>query len=291
MKVTVYLVTFNRKVLLERAILSVINQTYKNIELIVIDDNSQDGTKEYLESNYDEYNKLLDFKFYVNSENRGACFSRNRAIQAATCEFITGLDDDDEFISIHIDNLIKNYNARYSFVSSSSLENNGINTFIRNNNVGTIDLNLLLHFNAIGNQVLTKTQYLKNIGGFNERLPALQDYDTWVRLAARYGEGVKLKEASYICHTGHGNNRISNSNHKRLLALDLFIKSHKQKMTPSHFKSYFFLKKKIEWSELSLIELILNINKFNWRPAIALYINLNFPSLGRKWRAMKDTRI
>ncbi|MCV5275642.1 hypothetical protein OFC49_33450, partial [Escherichia coli] len=57
---------------------------------------------------------------------------------------------------------------------------------------GVINLNSLLTKNYIGNQVLTKTSYLRSLSGFDVGFPALQDYDMWVRLVERYGEAYKL---------------------------------------------------------------------------------------------------
>ena len=218
MKVSVYLVTFNRKKLLERAILSVVNQTYQNIELIVIDDNSQDGTKEYLESNYDEYNKSIDFKFYVNSKNRGACFSRNKAIKVASGEFITGLDDDDYFLPNRITKFVdawsgKRLNTICLFSDFMTKSHNG---FTKSRRKRTVSQSDLLYSNHIGNQVFTHTKNLIVIKGFDERMKAWQDLDCWYRLLGE-GEAERIKDITYVMDVSHAYERISLSRIEKII--------------------------------------------------------------------------
>src|SRR5690606_21493496 len=92
--VTVYIPTYNRLNLLRLAVVSVLNQDYENIELIVVDDGSSDGTVEFLSV---LSAKESGVRYLVNEKNAGACVSRNRAIEIARGEFVTGLDDDDYF--------------------------------------------------------------------------------------------------------------------------------------------------------------------------------------------------
>lgn len=87
--VTVYMPTYNRVDLLQRAVESVLSQDYKNIELIVVDDNSTDDTHKYLSKIVEEDSH---FRYFINEKNSGACISRNKAIFSTNGEFITGLD-------------------------------------------------------------------------------------------------------------------------------------------------------------------------------------------------------
>lgn len=282
--ISIYIPTHNRSVLLQRAINSVLKQSYKNIEIIVVDDGSSDDTQQVLTSYKKKHNNIIVLK---NELPKGACLSRNRAINIAKGEYITGLDDDDEFEFNHLENLMKNYDHKYSLVTSSLKENTGNGVFSRSEGSGIVSLNTLLHYNAIGNQVFTKTEYLKAIDGFDEQLPALQDYDTWVRLIKHYGDGLKLEQATYIWHTGHEQQRISNSNTKRILAFDIFMDKHKVLMSKSHFESMFILEKKIYNQSFTLIELLKNINIYNFKSALSLYLNLNFSYVGKIWRSFK----
>ncbi|MCM0837881.1 glycosyltransferase [Klebsiella pneumoniae] len=90
--VTVYITTCNRLELLKRCLNSIKEQTIRDIEIIVVDDNSNDDTALFMKS---ECEKDTRIKYLRNDINRGACYSRNKAISVASSEYITGCDDDD----------------------------------------------------------------------------------------------------------------------------------------------------------------------------------------------------
>ncbi|HAY4006682.1 TPA: glycosyltransferase family 2 protein, partial [Escherichia coli] len=98
--VSVYIPTHNRVDMLERAIMSVLKQSYPNIEIIVSDDGSQDNTKKIVTSYMQQYSNI---KYVFSSEAKGACHARNLAIAKASGTYITGLDDDDEFTQDRIE--------------------------------------------------------------------------------------------------------------------------------------------------------------------------------------------
>lgn len=119
--ISIIIPSYNRKEFVIQAVESVLNQTYKNIEIIVIDDCSTDGTEKYLMEKYYE-NSLV--QFYKNEKNSGAGFSRKAGYQKSKGEYIIFMDDDDyytnnTFFEQAITLLEKNKNL--SFVSSSSI--------------------------------------------------------------------------------------------------------------------------------------------------------------------------
>ena len=97
--ITVVITTFERPQKLVRALNSVIAQTYKNFEIIIVDDNkpNSDPRKktEELESEHKENPQI---RFLYHEENLGSCLGRNNGLKAAIGEFISFLDDDDEFM-------------------------------------------------------------------------------------------------------------------------------------------------------------------------------------------------
>ncbi|MGN0319098.1 MAG: glycosyltransferase family 2 protein, partial [Lachnospira sp.] len=82
-KVSVIIPTYNRAYILRRAVDSVLNQTYDNFELIIVDDGSADNTRQIVESYSDER-----IKYYYTKLNKGAAAARNYGIDNATCDYI-----------------------------------------------------------------------------------------------------------------------------------------------------------------------------------------------------------
>lgn len=91
--VSVIIPSYNRENTIVRAVNSVLNQTYKDIEVIVVDDCSKDRTLELLSSIKDER-----LKFFKLEKNSGACVARNFGIEKANGEFIAFQDSDDEWL-------------------------------------------------------------------------------------------------------------------------------------------------------------------------------------------------
>ena len=87
--VSVIIPTYNRAHLIKRSAMSVLNQTYSNLELIIVDDGSTDNTEEVVKSIDD--NRVI----YIKQPNQGACAARNNGIDHAKGEFIAFQDSDD----------------------------------------------------------------------------------------------------------------------------------------------------------------------------------------------------
>jgi len=96
--ISVIIPTYNRAHLIKRSVESVLNQTYKNIELIIVDDGSTDNTKEVIDSINDK--RIV----YVKQENQGASAARNKGIDLANGKYIAFQDSDDVW---HLDKLEK----------------------------------------------------------------------------------------------------------------------------------------------------------------------------------------
>lgn len=210
--VTIYMPTYNRLTLLKRAVKSVLEQDYRNIELIIVDDGSNDGTVEYLYSLSQHDDRV---RCVFNEENSGACVSRNHAIFSAKGEFITGLDDDDYFTQGRISNFVNSWlespHKQISLHSNNSVLV-GAGKKRKTHKPKKITHDLLIYSNYIGNQLFTKTVFLKGIGGFDVKLPAWQDLDCWYRLLKNNNGYSRLVENNtYVVDVTHPHERISNS--------------------------------------------------------------------------------
>lgn len=215
--VTVYIPTFNRVELLKRAVESVRQQTYQNLEIIIVDDCSNDGTHEYLDEISKQDSRI---RYFIKEKNSGACVSRNIAIENANGEFITGLDDDDYFINKRIEVFIRNWSDEYSCIFSNSFIKVNNNKLISNKRLAmkkVVEYLDLIKVNQIGNQVFTKTIYLKNIGGFDTKLKMWQDLECWFRLLKKHGIAKRLFVNLYVVDISHSHERITKKKIERVL--------------------------------------------------------------------------
>ncbi len=96
---SVIIPTYNRKETLVRAIDSLISQTEKNWEAIIVDDGSDDNTFSHI-SSYLEKDKRIK---YIRQDNAGAALAKNKGIKSALGTFITFLDSDDEYCRSHLE--------------------------------------------------------------------------------------------------------------------------------------------------------------------------------------------
>lgn len=280
--VTVYIPTYNRPAMLKRAVLSVLAQTHKNIEILVVDDRSSIENQEKMEQLAEE----LGFAVISNENSKGACGARNTAIKYAKGDYITGLDDDDEFQPERIAELIERFQPdQYSCIATTSSVITPTGKIIRNADSGEISLDALLHYNKIGNQVFTLTERLRGINGFDESMPAFQDYDTWVRLVHKYGPALKIKSPSYVTHTEH-EQRISSSNSKRIQAAERFLGKHKHLMSKQHLKSFHLIMMKLSGGKPSAISLLRVVSRQNWKSALTFYMDSYFQKPANFLRAI-----
>lgn len=244
--VSVIITTYNRPEMLIRACKSVFSQTYRNIEIIIVDDNST------VDFSYtiDELNILSPFpiKFIKNSTNRGACYSRNKGIKLALGDFITGLDDDDEFTQERIDYFVKSYDPKFSFVSSNAkvITKNGSKLYCKNRN-REIKLDDMLWSNICGTQIFIEKNRIIKSGGFDEKLSSAQDADMWLRLIELYGPSLRLGRPTFILHTEHESGRISDN---KIQGMRTILEKHRHKMNKSQinfreFKIEFYKNKKL----------------------------------------------
>lgn len=210
--VSVIITTFNRINLLERALASLESQTFKDFEVVVSDDYSDVDVHSYLEK-YKSSSELT-IRYRRNSENKGACYTRNEGIKMAKGKYIAGLDDDDEFTPTRLESLLKAYNPKLSFVTSNTIvvKKSGSSNLFKSERL--IDLNDMLWGNIAGTQILTEKTKILELGGFDENLTSAQDADMWLRLIERFGPALRLKDPLYVLHTEHEQGRISTSKNK-----------------------------------------------------------------------------
>lgn len=270
--VTVYIPTRNRAAMAVRAIDSVLSQDYPNVELIVIDDHSEDDTLAQLEAHPSRERFLLRSL----PSPCGAPTARNLALELAQGDYITGMDDDDSLLPTRLSELLRCYRSgNWSCVASTYLERYGEKEIVRTHDTGIITYSAIRHYNKIGNQVLTETARLRAIGGFDTGLPAFQDYDTWIRLLERFGPAFKLRHATYVSYVSHQSHRITDDRERVRKGFAMFLQKHQGRFTPSHRRSMRLLEHAVTRSPLSLSAFLRNLNLGNYKMALPLLIKSN----------------
>jgi glycosyltransferase involved in cell wall biosynthesis len=185
--VTVVIPTANRAKLLARAVQSVLDQSYRNVEVIVIDDASTDETEQVACG----FGSAV--AYIRQREKRGGSAARNVGIAEASGEFVAFLDDDDEWLpqklamQVAAAQQIVDGCTPVVYTGEAWIDTGGKTVrVVRPQKHGWL-LRDLLYGNYIGSTstVLASKKALDEANGFDDRLPSCQDWDLWVRLAER----------------------------------------------------------------------------------------------------------
>lgn len=197
--VSVIIPTYNRLRTLPVALESVLNQTYKRLEVLVIDDCSDDGTKDYIAGIKD-----TRVKYFRNNVNQGPSAARNRGVKLAEGEFIAFQDSDDEWVESKLEKqmqvmLNEEEPVELVYCEMSIYVQGSFYMIMPPKEVpyeekkGDIFPYLLL-YPLIGMGMLVKKQQFLQAGGFTESLKALEDFEFSVRFAKKYRVGF-IQEA------------------------------------------------------------------------------------------------
>ena len=194
---------YNASITIERALRSVIAQTYRPLEILVIDDGSIDGSVEIVESL-----GFQDLRLIKLGRQSGVAHARNVGIGFATGTFIAFLDADDEWLpdktqrqidilAISSDMSLLACHARYGtcIPNRPHILNQG-----REPVTGRNAWKTLLAYSFVATScVMTKKTALLKAGQFNESLPVAEDQDLWIRLGKEGTVGFVNREMT-ICH-------------------------------------------------------------------------------------------
>ena len=214
-KVSVIITTHNRCELLKNAIDSVLNQTYKNIECIVVDDASTDSTelcvKEYVKKGV----KYIKIPY---EESKGGNYARNVGLNVSTGKYIAYLDDDDEFLKQKIE-LQESYmekNKEIGWVTCGRIinKNNGKYCFFEEriiNDKSDYSRNIFSHMVGTTSLFMFKKDFLNKIGAFDENVKYLQDYELSIRAAQESKIGVIQDCLVVYRDNKKDKNRLSNN--------------------------------------------------------------------------------
>jgi len=188
--VSVIIPTYNRAALVQEAVAAVLAQTYRDFELLVVDDGSTDGTLEAL-APFAGRIKVLPL-----SQRRGVAAARNAGIAAAQGEWLAFLDSDDLWLPEKLARQMAFMAARPQFLLTQTEEiwvRRGVRVNPRPSHRkegGRIFLRSLERCLVSPSAVVLHRDLLDAHGGFDESLPAAEDYDLWLRLSWRHDVGL-----------------------------------------------------------------------------------------------------
>ncbi len=209
--------TYNRKGFLRNAIASVLNQTFAEVTIIVVDDGGEDATKHVVETFKDER-----IKYIRNKMNMGEGRARNIGVLNSTANYIAFLDDDDEWLpeklKLQLDLLeerppkvggvytgftaIQNPGGAILFNRIPEKQGDIYHEMIRENVVGT------------SSTVLLRKECFEKVGLFDESIPYGLDYDMWIRISKHFHfDCIEKSLVTYHVHEGQLTNNI-----KKLIA-------------------------------------------------------------------------
>ncbi|WP_195854016.1 glycosyltransferase family 2 protein [Aerococcus tenax] len=173
--VSVVIPNYNRANIIQRAISSALNQTYSNVEVIVVDDCSTDNSKNILTA-IEQKNEQV--RVFFSTNNRGANYCRNVGVKKAKGKFIAFLDSDDEFLPDKISKCLEISNEKKADLVFSDFINHGaINRKFSDSK--EINLSDIILSNSIGgfSVIFAKKNIIEKSGFLNENMPSCQDWD------------------------------------------------------------------------------------------------------------------
>lgn len=224
--ISVIIPVYNRSTYLKKALDSVKCQKGVQFEIIIVDDNSTEDLSLII--------KKYQCVYIKNTENKGAQYSRNKGAEISRYPYIAFLDSDDVW---HCNNKLKSQleiirnNSSISLVYTPLRLINENDEIIReaasDNGIKTINnpLNAMLSKDFIGtySSVLIRKDVFFSVGRCDEKLPARQDWDLWLRLSEK--GGIVEDSRTSISYRMHSN-QISSSGEKKLTGYMCVLEKH-----------------------------------------------------------------
>ena len=218
-RVSVIIPTYNRAALVREAVASVLAQTYRDFEVVVVDDGSTDGTGAALAD-------CREIRVHCHWRRRGVAAARNTGVAAARGEWLAFLDSDDLWLPDKLARQMAHLNNQPGLLVSQTDET-WVRLGIRVNQPlshrkvgGWIFMPSLARCLVSPSAVILHRRLLEAHGGFDETLPAAEDYDLWLRLTWRYEVGL-VAAPLVIKRGGHADqlSRLWGLDHWRIRAL------------------------------------------------------------------------
>lgn len=219
MKVSIVIPTYKRPDYLDRLLQSISEQTFREYEVIVVDDNSP---------NSDEYSPVIEkyksvfseFTFLCNETNKGAPYSRNRGILKSKYDLIALVDDDDEWLPRKLEKQVEIFVSNNQFLGlvytwTDAVDDAGnIVHQYRSEITGCPKKDILRECFIPSPSVMVRKKTIIAAGLFDESFPSCQDWDMWTRIILKGCNIDVVKETVTIYHK-HNRGNIGNTNNAK----------------------------------------------------------------------------
>lgn len=214
--VTVWIPAYNHEKYIQETINSVINQTYKNIELIIINDGSPDKTDEKIMELYDKCKERFERFEYISRENRGLVNTINELNQLAKGYYITGLASDDFYAPTKIEKQVEalEKNSEYAMCYSNMIgvdkDSNIILNKYKNKYVksGYIFEDILFRNFITAPTVIIKKSILDEVGEYEIKYK-IEDHPMWLKISKKYK--ILYLDEDLVYYRDHDSNMSKNS--------------------------------------------------------------------------------
>lgn len=234
--VSVVIATYNYGRFLKEAIDSVLAQTYKDYEIIVVDDGSTDNTREVVEP----YLRLPNFSYRHLGKNRGQPRAKNRGIRESRGEFIAFLDADDVWLPGKLEKQIPLFERsrevgvvycdHICFCDDQNLPQVGHPPYAR----GWVTRNLMFHNIVPFSSSVVRKECFEQDGMFDESIPLAIDYDLWLRFSLNWAFDY-LPEKLLRARLGHSRLSCRGEERKKIARAiaESFLSANRERVDPS----------------------------------------------------------
>ncbi len=207
-KVSVIIPMYNASDYILECLNSVINQSYQNLEIILVDDNSKDDTLKKVASLNDNRIKLIKFK-----KNHGAALTRNKGIEEATGDYLCFLDSDDLWVKDKIEKQVKFIKDK-AFIYSKYYYLRKTKTHLAEVPMSYTYHQLLKNSGIFTSTVMLNMTYLKKEDIYMPNIRRGQDYACWYRVLKKVGTAYGMSDA--LAYYRVGNDSLSSNKLKAM---------------------------------------------------------------------------
>lgn len=224
--VSVIIPSYNRETGLRRAIQSVLVQTFKDIEIIVVDDASIVDTEKVV-GDFDDKR----IRFIRHEKNKGLAGTKNTGIRMARGQYITFLDDDDEYLKKKIEQqfeILEESPPTVGLVYCGIIYQTDEGRYLGVKRPGKKIWDTADHMERSGPTPLVKKTCFEKVGLFDENFRSFEDWDMWFRMSHHY-EFRWCTEPLYIVHTGSPG-QLTNNIEMMMKYLEMLYEKHAQSL-------------------------------------------------------------